>query len=459
MSLREKVILTIGCCLILVLGLSTIFNVVSTRSLSHRQEQAAAEVAVSGITHAMSTFGELGDMESLESFIAQVEATPGLESVRAVRAPSVAEEFGIRKGAEPSGPAENEVLRTGRVLETADRSGHTLHRIQPVVARASCLECHDNAQSGDVLGLASVVISTRDADAALAGVTRNSILAGVLSVLLTVAALTVLLNRMVMGPVRRFSSRIREDVNTLAREAQGFDEASSRLAESVHSTAASLQETAASLEDLTSRTKANAANSGQAMDRAEGAMAQAREGKVAVDGLISAMGSIKETSDQTSRIIQTIDDIAFQTNLLALNAAVEAARAGDAGKGFAVVAEEVRNLAQRCSAAAQETSQLIQDSHHNADNGVRAAQNVEGLIKSIATDIEETCELMSRVAADTDEQAAGIEQLRQAVAHIDQVSQDNAALAERSAHGSRGLTDIGGGLSEISENLVKMVGS
>src|SRR6185295_12799038 len=126
----------------------------------------------------------------------------------------------------------------------------------------------------------------------------------------------------------------------------------------------------ASLEELSSMTKQNSENARQANGMAGEARDAAEGSKGAMDRMGSAIGKIKQSADQTARIIKTIDEIAFQTKLLALNAAVEAARAGDAGKGFAVVAEEVRNLARRSAEAAKSTASLIEESQKNADRGV-----------------------------------------------------------------------------------------
>lgn len=187
-------------------------------------------------------------------------------------------------------------------------------------------------------------------------------------------------------------------------------------------------------------TKQNAVNANQAKGLAGESDTNAKSGAEAMDRMSSAINRIKESSDQTAKIVKTIDEIAMQTNLLALNAAVEAARAGEAGRGFAVVAEEVRNLAQRSAQAAKNTADMITESVKNADDGVKIATEVSQSFETIAGSAKKVNDLIAEIAAASQEQSAGIEQINTAVAQMDKVTQQNAANSEESASAAEELS-------------------
>ena len=177
----------------------------------------------------------------------------------------------------------------------------------------------------------------------------------------------------------------------------------------------------------------------------------------ATEELSEAIADIKSSSDETAKIIKTIDEIAFQTNLLALNAAVEAARAGDAGKGFAVVAEEVRNLAQRSAEAAKNTAEMIQSSVKNADNGVQVTERVSSALQQTVENAGKVAQLIGEIATASDEQAQGIDQINSAVSQMDTVTQQNAANSEEGASSAEELSSQAEEMHRIVQDLVGVV--
>ncbi|MCP4375921.1 MAG: hypothetical protein GY794_07080, partial [bacterium] len=234
--------------------------------------------------------------------------------------------------------------------------------------------------------------------------------------------------------------------------------ASQSLAQGTSEQAASIEEVTSSIEEMTSMTKQNATNADEAKSLSANATAGTGKGTEAMGRMSVAIEDIKTSSDETAKIIKTIDEIAFQTNLLALNAAVEAARAGEAGKGFAVVAEEVRNLAQRSAQAARDTAEMIEGSVKNADNGVIISKEVASLLEDIAGDNGKVNDLVAEIAAASNEQAQGIDQINTAVSQMDQVTQSNAANAEESASAAEELSAQAEQLGSMVIELQGMVG-
>lgn len=208
---------------------------------------------------------------------------------------------------------------------------------------------------------------------------------------------------------------------------------SQSLAEGASQQASSLQEISSNLQEMSSMIKKNADNAKEAMEISNIASSKTDEGVTSMHRLSEAIQKIKNSSDETAKIVKTIDDIAFQTNLLALNAAVEAARAGDAGKGFAVVAEEVRNLAMRSAQAAKDTSSMIDDSINNANSGVELNQEVLKNLEEINKQINIVSSVVSEIAYASGQQSMGIDQVNMNVEHMNQITQSTAASAEQSA--------------------------
>ncbi|MCD4689152.1 MAG: CZB domain-containing protein [Desulfuromonadaceae bacterium] len=215
---------------------------------------------------------------------------------------------------------------------------------------------------------------------------------------------------------------------------------SQSLSQGATESAASVEEITASMTELASQTKQNAENATQANQLVLQAKDAAEKGNHQMQDMVGAMAEINEAGKNISKIIKVIDEIAFQTNLLALNAAVEAARAGQHGKGFAVVAEEVRNLAARSAQAAKETAELIEGSVQKTANGTQIAGQTESALKEIVTAVIKATDLVSEIAAASNEQSQGIGQINQGLNQIDQVTQQNTANAEESAAAAEELS-------------------
>jgi methyl-accepting chemotaxis protein len=248
--------------------------------------------------------------------------------------------------------------------------------------------------------------------------------------------------RKLVGDVRAGSDSIG---TASAQIASGNQDLSSRTEQ----TSSSLQQAASSLEELTSTVGQTADSARTANQLAASASQAAERGGSVVAQVVSTMEDINASSRRIADIIGTIDGIAFQTNILALNAAVEAARAGEQGRGFAVVAGEVRSLAQRSAEAAREIKTLIQASVEKVDAGTRLVQDAGSAMGDIVGGVQRVTDVIGEISAATSEQSAGLRQVNQAVAGLDQMTQQNAALVEESAAAAESLADQSRRLSAV----------
>jgi methyl-accepting chemotaxis protein len=242
---------------------------------------------------------------------------------------------------------------------------------------------------------------------------------------------------MIVGPIATVKVAA-ETINTASKEiAQGNADLSRRTEEQ----AASLEKTAASMEELSSTVKQNADNAKQADQLAGAASGIAIKGGEVVAEVISTMTDINNSAKKIEDIISVIDSIAFQTNILALNAAVEAARAGEQGRGFAVVAGEVRNLAQRSASAAKEIKELITDSVSKTTEGTKQVENAGNTMQEIVISVKRVSDIIGEIAAASQEQSVGIDQVNEAVMKMDDMTQQNTALVEEAAAAAGSMLD------------------
>ncbi|MBI0330126.1 methyl-accepting chemotaxis protein [Burkholderia plantarii] len=234
---------------------------------------------------------------------------------------------------------------------------------------------------------------------------------------------------------------IQTAAHSIALGAREISQGNQNLSERTEQQAASLQETAASMEQITSTVKQNADNARQANTLVGHAKEATELGGAAVREVVETMRLISEGSGRISDITAVIESIAFQTNILALNAAVEAARAGEEGRGFAVVASEVRSLAQRSAAAAKDIKGLIATSAERVDQGSRLVETAGARMTEIVRSIDHVAHIMGEISVASAEQSTGVEQVGLAVAQMDEVTQQNAALVEQAAAAAASLDE------------------
>jgi methyl-accepting chemotaxis protein len=236
-------------------------------------------------------------------------------------------------------------------------------------------------------------------------------------------------------------NRINTSATLVASGAEEISQGNADLSQRTEEQASSLEETASSMEEMTSTVRQNADNAKVVNELAEETRDKAQQGGEVVNRAVISMSAINESSKKIADIISVIDEIAFQTNLLALNAAVEAARAGEQGRGFAVVAGEVRNLAQRSAGAAKEIKELIRDSVGKVEDGTLLVNESGATLKEIVIAVQKVTEMISDIAAASEEQSSGIEQVNKAISQMDEMTQQNAALVEQASAASESMSE------------------
>jgi methyl-accepting chemotaxis protein len=253
--------------------------------------------------------------------------------------------------------------------------------------------------------------------------------------------------------LRRIVEQLQKAAEQIAYGSHQISDSSQSLSQGATEQASSLEQITASTTQMAAQTTVNAENANRVSQIAGSAKDAAQKGNKQMHGLLVAMEGINESSQNISKIIKVIDEIAFQTNLLALNAAVEAARAGKHGKGFAVVAEEVRNLAARSAKAAHETTSLIEGSVEKMTTGREIATQTASSFKEIMKNVAEVTDLVDEIAIASNEQAQGVAQISNGLGHIDIVTQQNTSSAEESAAASEELFSQVSSLNDMLANF------
>jgi len=345
-------------------------------------------------------------------------------------------EFVFKTGGETGGSLEKDVLRIGQQMNALKE-------------RLSALSRHFSDELKKELS--EIIISTRYYRYA-----NLLVFFGIVSI--AGIAVWLVISRYIARPLKRIIQNLSDCSDEVLYSAVGATHLSNELAERSFQQAASIEQVSASLEEMSSMTSSNAQNADLTRNIVRNALVLIKKTDKFMADLMASMTETTKASRETSKIIKTIDEIAFQTNLLALNAAVEAARAGEAGAGFAVVANEVRNLALRSAGAARNTSEMIEGNIRKIEVGEQIASDTIQTFKAVAEGAENIRKLIDEVATASDSQAQGIAQVNKAISEMDQATQRNAGTAEQTATASHHLNDRAEQMKRMIDDLKIMVG-
>lgn len=466
LGLKTKVLLLASGPLII---LTLILGIITVQTLKHKivgtaQEKLMSDLAMAGALLEEKYPGEWslregflfkGDVKMNENFstIDRIGALTG-DTVTIFQgdtriATNVKNESGVR--AVGTKAADN-------VIQTTLREGKTyLGKANVVGTINQTVYVPIKNAKGEQIGMLYVGVPNTKFDKVTKEIADIVLLIGLFGIL---GSLTVgfFVTRSIVRPVYGIIDGLTKGSGKVASVSQEILSYSQSLAEGASNQAGSIEETSASIEQMSSMTKQNADNANQANSLMMETSKVVNEANQSMKDLTQAMNEISIASEETGKIIKTIDEISFQTNLLALNAAVEAARAGEAGAGFAVVADEVRNLALRAAEAAKNTSQLIDGTVRKIKTGSDIVDRTNEAFAKAAVSSRKVGDLISEITAASQEQAQGIEQINRAVVEMDKVVQKNAANAEESASASEQMQAQSKQMHGFVGELIAVVG-
>jgi methyl-accepting chemotaxis protein len=313
-------------------------------------------------------------------------------------------------------------------------------------------------RDGEKIGTAALWITPRFMAKKLRRGAFQTAIAVVVLDLALLASLILGIHGSLLRPIHRVVAELRESAAQVSAASNQIADSSQSLADGSSRQAGSVEQASVSLEEISAMIRQNAEHARSANGLVRNTRGQVETANDSMGRLSQSIREIARSSDETAKIVKTIDEIAFQTNLLALNAAVESARAGEAGAGFGVVAEEVRNLAQRSAEAARNTAAWLEDARRQIEEGLSLVTGTESAFQEVDQSSAKAADLVEEIAAASNEQAQGIEQVNQAVVGINAVTQQNTSDAEESAAAAQQMNAQAVHVAEMVNDLLALVG-
>ena len=479
MKLHTKLILTLLAGLIVVIVIAQIFQytnitgLVSTLSnanlnvLKEREEEFAKEIFRS-INRAVAGSLERGEMEKFAKLLSDQRQVEGLLEF------SLHDKDGIVSHSSDESFIKNTLSENikNRLTDNPEMillwTDNAIEIYNPETINGDCIRCHASWKVGEIGGithfrfsLASLSKAKVHAAQGMAntksGIIKNATYTAAAILMVLVFSMHFLIKKLIAVPLKEFADRFNKVADQVDITADQVSDSAQDLADSSMNQSSSLEETASSIGEMSKITKQNAKNANMADELMRKANDIVGKTNTSMLELITSMGEISDASSETSKIIKTIDEIAFQTNLLALNAAVEAARAGEAGAGFAVVADEVRNLALRAADAAKNTEALIQGTVKKIESGTVIVSKANDNFSQVTESAAKVATLLDEISHASSEQSQRIEKTNQSVVDLDKVAQQNSASAEESANASKEMKIQAKHVKQMTAELLKMI--
>jgi hypothetical protein len=468
-SLQLKVVVGVAVLVLAVFATIICLNVFYQQKEMQEQFQTSTNILTDAVYHSILYPMAIGDSETIQQQMAEFAKNSknvrihvfGFDKLISYTSQPEKADSDLSKSINSPALAEalNHLLTSGKTPESGleEQSGgvHYICLLRPFLNENRCHHCHGASRS--VLGGLFVEQNSEGMFRSLNSMRNKNATIGVLGSILIVLFLIFVISRLLTRPIHKVISGLNESVQRVSGASEDVLSVSMQIAGGSSEQASAVEETSSSLDEMSTMTRQNAENASQAnqlMNQVESIASRAQD---SMTRLTHSMDEISSASEQTQKIIKTIDEIAFQTNLLALNAAVEAARAGDAGAGFAVVAGEVRNLAMRAAEAARSTTALIEGNVKTIRNGSDLTNSMSSEFLEVSASLAKVGDLVREISAASSEQAQGIEQINVAVAEVDKVVQENAANAEQAATTSTRMNDQARQMIDFVDRLIVLI--